>query len=376
LLLPEMLVLLRHGRVSSTSQSLRPHVVETVCAAYSPKRAVFIPPDAVFAKVLEASAEQGRQAVNLALAAAGSPIKFKNVNSKDGQDLEPSEFVVKEERQLNSLFWNPRCAGSPFQMGREAFLAKHLSQSADCKALVPDDDVERYVDTLLEEAVLNNVSLPPPIGRQLYIRVVRIVQRTVINALDLVEGSYLGKELKLLKQKSDFADLRCNHSSDFNSKVIPLLAKRTIDDHKESHPYLMELGIPSTLVEKLYEDIIALSFRLVLDLSCTFQIRCLGHKMTCQISADEMVHKAPGWSVALAEGAFGLFDDTEKRQWAKVFVTDLMQDGSIRMNELPIAVQEQVYQRVALVLLNLAETALNHFRIHVSGMSFRPALLD
>jgi len=107
-----------------------------------------------------------------------------------------------------------------------------------------------------------------------------------------------------------------------------------------------------------------------------FQIRCLGHTLTCEITPDDMLHLAPGWDVALEKGAFGIFDDAEKRRWAKFFVRDLLRDESIRLQELPESIQAHIYNRVALVMLNLAETGLNHFRIHVGGMAFRPALLE
>lgn len=160
-------------------------------------------------------------------------------------------------------------------------------------------------------------------------------------------------------------------------RVIKLLAKRTVGDHSStSSAYLVEMGIPITLVERLYEDVIALSVRLVLDVSLTFQIRCLGHRVTCQITPDDMLHNAPGWEVALDEGPFGLFDDEEKRRWAQLFVDDLLKDDSIKIQEVPEAVQREMYARVTLLLLNLSETALNHFRLHVAGMAFRPALLE
>eukprot|EP00440_Ansanella_granifera_P006389 gb/GFBE01006929.1/.p1 GENE.gb/GFBE01006929.1/~~gb/GFBE01006929.1/.p1 ORF type:complete len:370 (+),score=79.05 gb/GFBE01006929.1/:1-1110(+) len=355
-------------------QRLRHHAGTVLGLSALPgRRGIFVPADV--ARALELGAEQGRQAVNVALAAAGSQVKFK-VAGNGVPNGDTRCWNSQEQMERNSLFWNPLKDDSPFRMGREAFIAKHLARETDCKSLVPDQDVETYVDILLKEAILSNVSLPPAVGRQLYIRVVRIVQRTIINALGLVEGELLGKELRLLKQPSEMANLRCDPSAALDSRVVRLLAKRTVEDHKDTSGYLVELGIPVKLAERLYEDIIALCFRLVMDVSLTFQIRCLGHKLTCQISADDMLHEAPGWNVALAEGAFGLFDDAQKRRWAKCFVADLMQDNSIRLQELPNSVQTQVYSRVALVLLNLSETALNHFRIHVAGMSFRPALLN
>eukprot|EP00930_Biecheleria_cincta_P088302 TRINITY_DN77538_c0_g1_i1.p1 TRINITY_DN77538_c0_g1~~TRINITY_DN77538_c0_g1_i1.p1 ORF type:complete len:364 (-),score=84.51 TRINITY_DN77538_c0_g1_i1:38-1129(-) len=339
------------------------------------RRALFVPSDV--ARTLEAAAETGRHAVNIALAATGSSVKFQAVGGFEANSSSSSSSA-REQQQRSSLFWNPDREDSPFFNGREAFIAKHLSaDTGDCSSLVPDKDVESYVDNLIATAVLSNVSLPPGVGRQLYCRVVRIVQRTIINVLSLVEGEFLGKELRLLKQPSGTARLKVSgKEAPIDERVIRLLARRTIEDHQNDHPYLMELGLPQKLVERLYEDIIALSVRLVFDTVLSFQIRCLGHTLNCQISADELLHEAPGWNVALDEGAFGLFDDAEKRRWAKLFVTDLLKDSSIRMQELPESVQERVYSRVVLVLLNLVETALNHFRIHVGGMSFRPALLD
>mmetsp|Transcript_23568 Transcript_23568/g.74228 ORF Transcript_23568/g.74228 Transcript_23568/m.74228 type:complete len:356 (-) Transcript_23568:37-1104(-) len=327
---------------------------------------------------IEAGAEQGRQLVNAALAATGSSSRFRGVKPGRAAPAAGEEGGVGERP---SIFWDPYREGSPFSMDREAFIAKHLARATSTADLVPDEDVERYVDCLLSEAVLSNVSLPPGVGRTLYIRVVRIVQRTIINVLSLAEGELLGKELRLLKQPSR----RCRFNNSCSSsapdaQVMKLLAKRAIGDHiidgKLVSPYLQELGIPMGLVERLYEDIITLAVRLVFDVSLTFQIRCLGHNVTCQITPDEMLHKAPGWDVALEKGVFGIFDDAEKRRWASLFVDDLLKDASVQMPELPDSVQRSIYSRVALVMLNLAETAMNHLRIHVAGMAFRPCLLE
>ncbi|CAK0875777.1 unnamed protein product, partial [Prorocentrum cordatum] len=353
---------------------------------------------------LELASDTGRRAVNAALSAVGSATRYDTsldegdvnrlVPDRDGRcrsatsaprgadEQRPAEDPphAGERGRPSSVFWQPYAEGSPFRIGREAFISKHLSQPVSGSFLLPDRDVEEYVDRLLSTRVLQNVSLPWVAGRSLYIRVVRIVQRVIINAVSMAEGDVLGKQLHLLKQKSERSSFR--HSSDvgIDDRVIKLLAKRTLSDHVKDgrflSPYLAELGLPFAMVTKLYEDIIALSFRLVLDVSMSFEIRCLGHTMTCHISSDDMLHEAPGWDVALEEGAFGIFLDDEKRRWAHAFVEDLMTDADIRVTELPAAVQSQVYYRVCLVMLNLAETALNHFRIHVAGMAFRPALLE
>jgi len=365
-----------------SKRGLRARYTWTSAATITKRHLVDIPDPFGLNKVvlsgLEAGSEVGRQVVNSALAQTGSTKKFKVIDAASSQG---KKDAIKDEKKQgspsDSVFWKPYSPESPFAMGREAFLAKHLGMAVDSKSLLPDSDVEEYVDFLISEAVLSNVSLPPGVGRQMYISVVRIVQRVIINGLGLLEGEVLGKKLKLLKQASDISKFRSSGASEMDPRVIKLLAKRTVGDHTStSSAYLVEMGIPITLVERLYEDVIALSVRLVLDVSLTFQIRCLGHRVTCQITPDDMLHNAPGWEVALDEGPFGLFDDEEKRRWAQLFVDDLLKDKSIKIQEVPEAVQREMYARVTLLLLNLSETALNHFRLHVAGMAFRPALLE
>jgi len=134
-------------------------------------------------------------------------------------------------------------------MGREAFIAKHLAQAFDSASLVPDQDVEEYVDLLLSNAVLSNVALPPGVGRRLYIRVVRIVQRVILNTVSLCEGELLGKQLRILRQSSEANWFNRNSVSNLDARVLRKLAKRTVDDHKANSPYLHELGIPLPMVE-------------------------------------------------------------------------------------------------------------------------------
>lgn len=322
---------------------------------------------------LEEVAEQGRVIVNTALAASGSFHNFKGAASF----AQPAQTEATSGSQFRKcFFWAPLTDGSPFEMGREAFIAKHLFTSEDSSNLVPDSDVERYVDFLLSECVLANVSLPAAVGRKLYIRIVRMVLRVIINAFSMVDGvETMGKKLVLLKKPSDITGFGPTEAEPVDMRVVRRLAKRTVDDHKVSSPYLIEMGIPMPLVLRLYEDVIALVMRLVIDIIFTFEIRCLGHSLTCKITADSMLHNAPGWDIEIERGAFGLFADAEKRRWARSFVQELLEDKAVRIPELPGTLQEHIYTRAVLVLLNLSETALNHGRIHVAGMAFHPALM-
>lgn len=345
-------------------------------------RAIFGPPpnlEELVTRPLETAAEQGRQAVNAALALSGSAVKFRGPGAAAVR-TDSRTAAAEKPVQRTSLFWDPYKLDSPFRMGREAYIAKHLARPVDSRSLLPDRDVESYVDLLLSKDVLSNVSLPPGMGRQLYIRVVRIVQRVILNGISLVEGEVLGKQMRILKDASCVSQFRHSGQAEVDPSVMRLLAKRICEDHvidgKFVSPYLHELGLPTALVERLYEDMIALSVRLVLDVSLTFKVRCLGHSLTCQITPDDLLETAPGWQVALEQGAFGLFDDGEKRRWAQMFVEDLLKDEAVKIQELPETVQQQLYKRVALMMLNLGETAMNHFRIHLAGMAFRPVLLD
>jgi len=356
-----------------------------------PRRCIFNPADLqnlqkVLNAPLEVAAEQGRQALNAALAVGGSAVKFPSMHDVTSAraNADPAEVQSAKEAQrqrVDSLFWDPHNKNSPFVIGRKAFIAKHLARKVDSRALIPDKDVEAYVDMLMSKNLLSNISLPPGVGRQLFIRVVRIVQRVIINTMTLAEGNILGKQLKLLAQPSDGSSFKHDAKSNLDPRVAELMARRVCEDHvidgEDVSPYLRELGLPWPVVVRLYQDIITLSITLVLDISLTFQVRCLGHSLTCQITPDEFLHLAPGWEVALEDGAFGVFDDEEKRRWSRIFVEDLMLDETIQMSGslLPDSFQRHMFTRSALVMLNLSETALNHFRVHIASMAFRPALL-
>ena len=132
--------------------------------------------------------------------------------------------------------------------------------------------------------------------------------------------------------------------------------------------------MPEPAVLALYEDIIALTTRLALDVILSVNVRCLGHSVRLSVNMDEMLHTAPGWKVALDEGAFGHFDDTEKRKWAAAFAEELLSDPKVRIAELPVRLQREMITHVAVILVHLAETAFNHCRFHVAGVALRPAL--
>jgi len=331
----------------------------------------------LFSKPLEMATAQGLEVVNTALSIAGSQVKYRS--SPDPEEKKRVPYAVRNEtksRKEESRFWNPYAEDSPFTLGREAFLAKWLSKGRESVELVPDEDVENYVDAMLEAEVLRNLTLPFGSGRVVYIRIVRILLRTILSACQAVDGTEaIGKTLVFLKTPSS-KRLARRRGSPLDLEFIKLLADRAVKDHQLTSPYLLEFGIPLPLVRRLYEDIIALSVQLTLDVCFTFEIRCLGHTLKCEILADEHLHTAPGWEVGLESGVFGRFEDKAKRTMARSFVADLLLDEAVVVPGMPRALQEEVYTRAVLVLLNLTETALNHFRIHVAGMSFRPALLS
>jgi len=364
----------------------------------------------LLAAPLEHLAELGAGVVNTALAVSGSPKAFREAPkrppatakakacaaaghapaaaegqraaeasaapSATGSSSSSSSSDSSRVNKAESFFWKPYAPDSPFVLGREEFIQRLLSkQHRDSRHLVPDEDVESYVDCLLNEGYLQNVALPATTGRPLYIRVVRIVLRVLLNACNLVEGRQeLGKTFVILKQSSKRSKLGVGQQ-DLDPKFIERLAKRVVDDHKETSPYLKEMGIPMPVVRLLYQDIIALSYRLVLDVCFSLEFRILGHSVTLQVTPDAAICDAPGWDVDLASGVFGTFEAEEKRRYAEEFVNELMLDEAVLIKELPVTLQREVYMRAVLVQLNLAETALNHFRVHVAGMSFRPALM-
>jgi hypothetical protein len=154
---------------------------------------------------------------------------------------------------------------------------------------------------------------------------------------------------------------------------VRILAERVLADHK-SMSLTLALGVPEAAVLALYEDIIALSTRLTLDVMLSADLRCLGHSVRVSVTMDEMLHTAPGWNVAIEEGAFGHFDDKEKRKWAAAFAEELMSDPKVRIAELPMRLQKEMATHVAVILVHLAETAFNHCRFHIAGVALRPAL--
>jgi len=262
---------------------------------------------------------------------------------------------------------------SPFVIGRGAYLKSHRQHTA--RELVPDKDIEGYVDFLLASKVLRNPPLflrPFVNSRQLYVRVVRIVLGVVLHFCDMAEGNLLGKQMVWLKTPSHVS-LRSNESRPLDQRIVTRLAERVLQDHIHMS-HFVKLGLPEKMVLALYEDIFALTIRFIFDIALTFKFRCLGHTVKITIDADDMLHTAPGWDVPLDQGAFGRFDDGEKRKWAASFVKDLLEDDEVRMPEVPVALQQELYLHVVVMLSHLAETALNHSRCHIAGMSLRPAL--
>jgi len=280
----------------------------------------------------------------------------------------------------SSLFWSPDAPDSPAKVGRDTFIATCKTQAADVGALVPEVDVEQYVDYLLASAVLANSALPQALGRQLYVRVVRLTQRGIMAMLSGLEGEVLGKQMRLLWQPSPLNAFHHSSAATVDTQIVKRLAKRALGDKADEElsvpAYLEDLGLDAEKVQELYEDVVALAVRIVMDVGLTKQIRCLGHEVTVNIRPDEALHTAPGWESSLEEGVFGLFGEEQKEKFAKEFVESAMEDPAFHMKGVSEDAQKEMYITVVKVLLGISEVALNHFRIHVGGMAFRPCLTE
>jgi len=331
------------------------------------------PPHEVLAGFLsdtvEQMADQGRIAVNQVLTQTGSKTEFRKVNNNIADERPADCNSVDDMEVKDSHFWCPYSKGSPFVVGRQAFLA----QFKDVKGpIVSEQDLEQYVDCMINDSVLSSNAVLPG-SRQLYIRTVHIVLKCIHTICLMAEDQeILGQRLRLIKQPSKLSKLSGSSAMPLDQKVVSRLARRVFGDHDAA----LTMGLPEPLALRLHEDIIALTFRLLYDIVLTFQVRCLGHSIRCEISVDSMIHKAPGWDVALEQGAFGKFDDIEKRRWVDQFIEDMLLDEEVGRLNLPAVVEKRMFTTSMLILLNLVETAANHFRIHVAGISLRPVLVD
>lgn len=336
---------------------------------------------------LDVVGEETRRLLNFALASLGSPVEVRRIDGgpppkvpaaqppADDGNLAPGHLELQastSSQTQDSIFWEPRQPGAPFAGNRNAFILENLKRSRQSNAVVPNQQIERYVDILMTDEILSGIPLPgQQVGRLFYEKLVRILLRVIHTSCVMLDGTEIfGRTLALLQQKSKRSTLHNSKHLPLNQQVIRRLANRVLVDHEKEE----SLNLPGHLMLRLYENIVALVFRLVLDVLLTVEVRCLGHSLKLNITADDMIETAPGWDIALEEGAFGVFDDASKRQWASSFVEDLLKDPSISL-DLPVVMQKPLLQRVTLLLLNLVETAANHTRIHVAGVSLRPALL-
>lgn len=126
----------------------------------------------------------------------------------------------------------------------------------------------------------------------------------------------------------------------------------------------------------MYQNVITLMFRVAFDMIDSMQLRVLGHTVTIHVEADEFLTTAPGWEVPLESGVFGCFDAKEKLKFVSDFVDDILLDDSINLVAVPDVIEKQIYMAAVMIALDLVETACNHMRLHLAGVSWRPALVD
>lgn len=281
-------------------------------------------------------------------------------------------------RIRDSSFWNPYSPNSPF-MNRQKYLEQFQRLKASgheqgLSEMVPEEDIMAYVDALAEDGSLKSVQglSSVLVPRTLYANVVKVALRVLQQTLDKVDGKHiLGRRAYILKRESIRSRWNVSSRYKVNEEVVKKLVNRVMADHGSSSEI-----IGTEVQQQIYQNIITLVFRVVFDLTDSCQLRVLGHTVTIHIEADEGLADAPGWDISLDSGIFGRFRGASKRKFASEFVDDLLADESINIKAMPDVFERQLYINVVLVLLEMLETACNHLRLHVAGISLRPALDD
>lgn len=294
----------------------------------------------------------------------------------------PKEQSVKDHAQGDSTFWNPYAPTSPY-VNRKMYLEKFQRVYGEGRqkftsaafTILSEDDIQQYVDAVVQKGALKDVkTIGLPSGLVptfVYSNVVKIALRVVQTALGSINGnSILGREVYLLKRPSRRSRWRVSKHHDVDQAIVRKLTDRMMKDHKDD---IQKAGWSPEVQRQLYENVVTIVFRVVFDVMDSCQFRILGHTVTVNIEADADLEKAPGWDVPLEDGIFGCFDSLAKEKFVSDFADDLLNDENINMYGLPDVFEKELYSKVVMVLLMLIETACNHMRLHVAGMSFRPA---
>lgn len=281
----------------------------------------------------------------------------------------------------DSSFWNPYAANSPF-MNKQKYLEQFerlrrndgTKKSYSALEVVTEEEIEAYVDALAEDGSLKTFQglSAVLVPRTLYANVVKVILRVLQMSLGTVDGqTILGRELYLLRRQSLRARWRVSSKYKVDQQIVEKLMRRVMADHG-SGPDIMGAEVQA----QMYQNIITLIFRLVFDLTDSCQLRVLGHTVTINIEIDDNLAEAPGWDISLDSGIFGRFDMAEKRAFISSFVDDLLTDEHINIKGMPGVLERKLYVNVVMLMLDLLETACNHLRLHLAGISFRPALDD
>jgi len=241
--------------------------------------------------------------------------------------------------------------------------------------VVTEEDIEVYVDALAEDGSLKSFQglSAVLVPKTLYANVVKVALRVLQITLGSIDGQeVLGRELYFLKRQSFRSKWRVSKKYKVDEAIVQRLVERVRADHAESGPDILGQEVR----QQMYKNIITLLFRLIFDLADSCQLRVLGHTVTINIDIDEDLAQAPGWDISLDSGIFGRFDSASKRAFVSSFVDDLLADESINIKAMPDVLERQLYINVVMLLLEMLETACNHLRLHLAGISFRPALDD
>lgn len=281
----------------------------------------------------------------------------------------------------DSSFWNPYAKNSPF-MNKQKYLEQFerlrdsVGQPTRYSALevVTEEEIEAYVDALSEDGSLKSFQglASVLVPKTLYSNVVKVALRVLQVTLGGLDGQVvLGRELYLLRRRSIRAQWRVSKKYTVDQEIVKRLVRRVMADHGTGPDIL-----GAEVQQQMYHNVVTLIFRLVFDLMDSCQLRVLGHTVTINIDVDANLAQAPGWDISLDSGIFGRFDSTEKREFASYFVDELLKDTSINIKALPDIIERQLYINVVMLLFEMSETAGNHLRLHLAGISFRPALDD
>ena len=185
-----------------------------------------------------------------------------------------------------------------------------------------EDDVDKLVDSILQDPKMNIQLLPDYLERQIYKSTIQLFLASVYDSIGAIHGTQLlSHEIQLISTKDPQAKEQVlgKLSTDVDEEVLEAVADRLLSDKQVNLPL-----VPDAIERKLYVNCLKLIFRTLDMLASSLRLSICGHTFgfTVERTTKEELVRQAAQRAATSAGLTQVDMEVLKKYASKVGVQD------------------------------------------------------